>query len=111
MSKPQIETISGSPILTLKWSRQGSDGDLHHYFSYKFAEPYNVTAAAPVYKRLFAHLALDVLPDSALSEVLDFLGNAWAFYEPVKSEIQEPPKVRKGKVMRRYERPTYTIEE
>jgi hypothetical protein len=106
-----IETVSGYPILTLNWSRQGSDGDLHHLFSYKFAEPRSVTASAPIYKRLFAHLALDELPDAALTEVLDFLGNAWIFYQPMMPENQEPPKSRKGKVTRRYERPTYTIEE
>lgn len=98
-------------MLTLHWTREASDGDLHHVFSYKFADPFSVTAAVPIYKRLFAHLALDELPDTALTEVLDFLGNAWIFYQPTMQEVQEPPRARKGKVTRRYERPTYTIEE
>lgn len=98
-------------MLTLAWSREASDGDLHHVFSYKFADPFSVTAAMPFYRRLFAHLALDELPDAALAEVLDYLGNAWMFYQPITPEVTEPPKTRKGKVTRRYERPTYTIEE
>jgi hypothetical protein len=111
LSKPQIETVSGYPILTLNWSRQGSEGDLHHFFSYKFAEPFSATTPVPIFRRLFAHLALDELPDAALPEALDFLSNAWIFYQPMVPEIQEPPQTRKGKVTRRYERPTYTIEE
>lgn len=98
-------------MLTLHWAREASDGDLHHILSYKFADPLNATASAPIYRRLFAHLALDELPDAALTEVLDFLGNAWIFYQPTMPEVQEAPRTRKGKVTRRYERPTYTVEE
>jgi len=98
-------------MLTLHWAREASDGDLHHIFSYKFADPVSAAATAPVYKRLFAHLALDELPDTALTEVLDFLSNAWIFYQAAAPEVLKPPKTRKGKVTRRYERPTYTVEE
>lgn len=111
LSKPRLETVAGYPILTLHWTREASDGDLHHFFSYKFADPFSATATAPVYGRLFAHLALDELPDAAVPEVLDFLANAWIFHQPSAPEIEQPAKTRKGKVTRRYERPTYMIEE
>ncbi len=111
LSQQEIETGSGYPILRLNWSREGSDGALHHMFSYKFAETCDATSTAVVYRRLFAHLALDALPDAALGEILENLGNAWAFYRPPVPQSSEPLKTRKGKVSRRYERPTYTIED
>ena len=91
-------------MLTLHWTRETSDGDLHHFFSYKFAEPFSAMAAAPIYKRLFAHLALDELPDAAMTEVLDHLATAWSFYQPITPEIEQVTKARRGKVTRRYER-------
>jgi len=111
LSKPRLETVAGYPMLTLHWTREASEGDQHHVFAYKFADPFDSAAVAPVYKRLFAHLALDELPDAALTEVLDFLGNAWIYYQPTMPEVPEPSTTRKGRVTRRYERPTYTIEE
>lgn len=98
-------------MLTLHWARETSDGDLHHVLSYRFADPFDTTADAPIYRRLFAHLALDELPDVAMTEVLDFLGNAWIFHEPITPEVKQPTKVFRAKVTRRYERPTYAIEE
>jgi hypothetical protein len=98
-------------MLTLHWTREASDGDLHHVFSYKFADPFSTTAASPVYNRLFAHIVLDDLPDSAMTEVLEYLGNAWIFHQPPAPEIEQHVKKLRGKVTRRYERPTYTIEE
>jgi hypothetical protein len=98
-------------MLTLHWTREASEGELYHILSHRFADPFSATTAAPIYNRLFAHLVLDELPDSALGEVLDFLGNAWIFHQPPVPEIEQPAKARRGKVTRRYERPTYTIEE
>ncbi len=111
MSRPQFETVAGHPILTLNWIREASEGDLHHFFWYKFADPFGATATAPVYRRLFAHLALDELPDAALNEILDCLGNAWVFHQPAALEVEQPARRLRGKVTRRYERPTYSIEE
>ena len=54
---------------------------------------------------------LDALPDVALDEVLEAFSHVWAFYQPVKPEIADAPKARKGKITRRYERPAYTIED
>lgn len=111
MSKPRLETVAGHPILTLNWTREASEGDLHHFLSYRFADPFSATATAPVYRRLFAHLALDELPDAALNEILDCLGNAWIFYQPTPLEVEQPSRTLRGKVTRRYERPTYAIDE
>ena len=111
LSIPQLETVSGCPILTLNWVRQGSAGDLHHAYSYKFAEPFDIASAMPVCQRLLSHLVLDELPDSALSEVLNFLGDVWLFHQPTPQPARESVRLRKGKVTRRYERPTYAIEE
>lgn len=111
LSKPRLETVAGYPILTLHWTREASDGDLHHLFSYRFADALTATTAAPVYRRLFAHLALDELPDEALPEILEFIANAWIFHQPAPPHIEQPVQTLKGKVTRRYERPTYTIEE
>lgn len=66
---------------------------------------------AALCKRLFAHVALDAIPEAALGEILECLANAWAFYQPTLPSVQEQPKTRKGKVTRRYERPTYVIED
>lgn len=107
---PRLETVAGYPILTLSWTRQASEGDLHHLFAYKFSDPSYVAATAPIYRRLFAHLALDELPDSALPEVLDHLSDAWEFHQSIAPEVQSQPRVLKGKVIRRYERPTYSID-
>lgn len=63
------------------------------------------------YKRLFAHLFVDELPDDALAEILEFLANAWLFYQPTALALEQTGKKLRGKVTRRYERPSYTIEE
>lgn len=99
-------------MLTIGWHRESSIGDLHHLFSYKFAAPFDVTSTAPVSARLLSHLILDGLPDEALPEVLEFLGNAWVFYQPGPTPI-EPPQTPalKGKVTKRYERPAYSLVE
>ena len=109
-SKPRIKAINRYPMITLHWARESSDGDLQHSFSFKFTDS-STSATAPLYKRLFAHLVLDALPDTALDELLESLSNAWAFHQPAVPEIPEPAKIRKGKVTRRYERPTYSIED
>jgi hypothetical protein len=108
---PRLETVAGYPMLTLSWTRQASEGDLHHLFAYRFSDPADVTATAPIYRRLFAHLVLDELPDTTLPEVLDHLSDAWVFHQPIASEVQSQPRVLRGKVTRRYERPTYSIDE
>jgi hypothetical protein len=46
-----------------------------------------------------------------MSEVLDYLGNAWIFHQPAVQEAEQPAKKLRGKVTRRYERPTYAVEE
>lgn len=79
--------------------------------SFRFADTIDAAAVVPVYKRLVAHLALDELPDAALAEILDCLGNAWAFHQPTAPQVVEQPNARKGKLTRRYERPTYAIED
>lgn len=111
LSRPELETVAGYPILTLQWCRETSDGDLHHVCSYKFATPADASTHAPVYKRVFAHFVLDELPDTAIADVLDYLGNAWVFNRPLDHEVVSPTKPLRGKVARRYERPTYSIEE
>ena len=111
LSKPRLETVAGYPMLTLHWTREAPGGDLDHVFSYKFADPFSGADMLPVYGRLLAHLVLDELPDSALSEVLDYLGNAWIFHQPTAPETEPPARTLRGKVTRRYERPMYTIEE
>jgi hypothetical protein len=100
-------------MLTLQWSREASEGDLSHRFSFTFAEPLSAPVLAPICMRLLAHLTLDQLPDAALTEVLTSLNSAWMFYQPVRAEFQETARIRKGKgkVVRRYNRPTYAIEE
>jgi hypothetical protein len=109
---PQLETVAGYPMLTLNWTREASEGDLHHFLAYRFTERSLTTSIAPVFQRLVAHLLLDELPDSALPEILDYLGTAWAFHQPISAEKKtEQPHMRKGKVTRRYERPTYFIDE
>jgi hypothetical protein len=108
---PRLETVAGYPILTLNWTREVSEGDLHHFFAYRFSELSDVTSSAPIYKRLFAHLLLDELPDTALPEILKHLSDAWLFYQPTAPEVQSEPRVLKGRVTRRYERPTYSIDE
>jgi len=111
LSSPLLETVAGYPILTLHWTREASHGDFHHFFSYRFADPVGALAPATVYNRLFAHLALDALPDEAMADVLDYLGNAWVFYQPTLPGIEEPVRTLRGRITRRYERPTYAIEE
>ncbi len=100
-------------MLTLHWTRNASDGNLLHFFSYRFADPFNATTASAIYKRLYAHLALDELPDAAMTEVLEYIGNAWLFHQPTSAapESEQPARTLKGKLTRRYERPTYTVEE
>lgn len=110
--KPHLETLAGVPILTLQWVRADSGGGFHHFVSYRSSSAFNANAATPVYRRLFAHLALDELPDEALAEVLECLANAWAFHQPVVPPSgSEQPLTRRGKITKRYERPTYSIEE
>ena len=67
-------------MLTLDWTRGTPDGDFHHSLAYKFADPLNAIASPVVLGRLIGHLVLDELPDAALPEILDHLGNIWAFY-------------------------------
>lgn len=112
LSKPQLETIGGDPVLTVGWRRQSSEGDLHHLYAYRFTDPFDVTSTAPIYSRLFGHLILDEIPDLALPEVLELLANAWIFHQPGPPQI-EAPKVRsiRGKVTKRYERPAYSLVE
>lgn len=109
---PQLETVAGYPMLTLNWTREASEGDFYHFLAYRFTDQSVTTAAAPVCQRFLAHLMLDELPDAALPEILDYLATAWTFHQPVGAEkTTQQPGVRKGKVTRRYERPTYFIDE
>jgi len=98
-------------VLTIQWTREASEGDFSNVFSYRSADPHDATIHPSVYKRIFAHLVLDELPEGAMGEVLDFLGNVWIFNQPTAPQIAPTTKTIRGKVTRRYERPTYSIEE
>ena len=93
-SPPRLETVDGRPMLAFGW--QQSSG------------PFDQTSSGPA--RLFGHLILDGIPDEALPEVLELLGNAWVFYQPGPPQIEAPQRrPLKGKVTRRYERPAYSL--
>jgi len=112
-SQPRFETFAGTPYFTLRWRRESAQGDLHHFFAYRVTDPADLTATTPLYPRLFAHLLLDDLPSEALTEVLEHLADAWAFYQHPQPLAPSQPQHRtfKGKVIRRYERPAYTLSE
>jgi hypothetical protein len=112
LSKPQLDLSQGCPVITGGWLRESFEGDLQHFFSFRFAQPYEATSASPIFPRLIAHLIVDQLPDQALPEVLEQLGNAWLFYQfvPPQGEPASPSSNSlKGKMIRRYERPTYSL--
>lgn len=111
LSTPYLETVAGHPVVTFHWYRGAPEGSLHHYLSYHFTNPAGTETEEPVYKRLFAHLALDELPDAAMTEVLGMLGDVWAFNRPISTEAPAPMKRSRARITHRYERPTYAIEE
>lgn len=111
-SPPRLETIGGRPVLAFGWQREASGGELHHLFAYRFSNPFDLTSTGTLEARLLGHLILDGIPDEALSEVLELLGNAWVFYQPSPPQIEAPQRRSlKGKVTRRYERPAYSLVE
>ena len=99
-------------MLAIGWYRESSEGELHHLYTYKFANSSDPTSTVSVQMRLLGHLILDGIPDEALREVLELLGNAWVFYQPSPPLIEAPQRrALKGKVTRRYERPAYSLVE
>ncbi len=109
ISEPQHEYVGRNTYLTLGWKRHTPEGDFHHYFAHPVSDPFEPTTAV-LTPRSCAYMLLDDLPSEALPEVLEYLAQAWKFWAyPV--EPIEPPKTRvlKGKVVRRSERPAYSI--
>ena len=110
-SQPRLKALGGRPVLTLGWQIEASGGKVQHLFAYRFPDPFDLTSTGALKTRLLGHLILDVLPDEALPEVLELLGNAWLFYQPAPPQIEAPAERRlfKGKVTKRYERPAYSL--
>lgn len=110
-SPPRLKTIGNRPVLTLGWQIEVSGGEAQHLFAYRFPDPLDLTSTGALETRLLGHLILDGLPDEALPEVLELLGNAWVFYHPAPPQIEAPAERRllKGKVTKRYERPAYSL--
>jgi hypothetical protein len=99
-------------MLTLQWAWQGSEVDYHHVFSLRVPDAPDERVTTTMFMRVLAHYTLDELPDEALGEVLEFLGSAWAVHQPLAPpETSEPPRTRRGKITKRYVRPTYIIED
>jgi hypothetical protein len=103
------EAVAGNRYVAVGWRNDTSDGEVHHFFAHPIRDPFGGTTTS-FYPRIFAHLLLDKLPSEALPEVLEFLANAWSFYGKA-AEI--PPaagrRSLKGKVVRRADRPAYSL--
>jgi hypothetical protein len=109
LSTPRLETFTGDRYLTLGWKRHSAEGDFHHFFAHQIIDASDSTTTA-LYPRLFAHLLLDELPQEALPELLEYLASAWSFYTlPLELVPPQARRVLKGKVVRRSERPTYSL--
>src|SRR5271169_7009005 len=104
LSPSLLEMTGPFQLVGFGWQRPWSEGARQHFIAYKGTNAFNVTSAAPLFDRVFAHLIVDALPDEAFPDVLMELGNAWDLYRPSEMESRTPqrPLVR-GKVTRRYE--------
>lgn len=100
-------------MLTFGWGHSTGGVDYTHIFKVKAASP--DSGIEDFRNRLVSHLAVDLLPDAALGSLLVEIAQLWEAHQPHREdrllESATTRRVLKGRIGKRFERPTFTLEE
>ncbi len=99
----------------LGWEQTTGEADFSHLFRWRFREGATTETSSRVKARLVLHALVDLVPDEGLPDLIREIGRISEEYEPLpplKMLASAPvSRIAKGKIVRRYERPTFPISE
>jgi hypothetical protein len=107
------ETTGEERGVGIRWEHSIGPGRLSHKILFTPPETCDSAAAWRCYApRVLCHLIVDRLPDDALGELCQALGQMYEFYasRPVPSQRSLPAERVKGRIVASYERPSFSLD-